>query len=329
MVFVTRRFGRGIAATLFGDDMQQHGTKVIRVAQVAQDLDQLRHVMPIDRADIVEAEFLEQGAAGDDAARIFVGLLRRALQPVGQAPCHLGGKVTQAEELARGHQPRQVARHRADGGGDRHFVVVEDDDQPFRARSAMRGVVHRLIRHACGDGAIADHRDDVAFAIGRVVFGAQVVRHRHAQPGGNGGGGMRRAERVIFAFAAAGEARQAARLAQGADAVAPPGQDLVRIGLVADIPDHAVIGRVEHGMQRNRQFHNPKRRAKVPAGGRHRVDRLRPQFVRKRPELLHRKVAHVMRVTHTVKLRKTAQRRDRSPRVRPGVRLGARLGGDL
>ena len=48
---------------------------------------------------------------------------------------------------------------------------------------------------------------------------------------------MRGAERVVFALRALGEAGQAAALAQRADAVAAAGEDLVRIGLVADVPD--------------------------------------------------------------------------------------------
>ena len=51
---------------------------------------------------------------------------------------------------------------------------------------------------------------------------------------------MRRAERVVFALRAPGEAGQPAALAQRADAVAPAGEDLVRIGLVADVPDQPV-----------------------------------------------------------------------------------------
>jgi hypothetical protein len=50
------------------------------------------------------------------------------------------------------------------------------------------------------------------------------------------------AERVVFALRALGEAGQAAALAQRADAVAPSGQNLVRIGLVADVPDQPVVG---------------------------------------------------------------------------------------
>ena len=72
-----------------------------------------------------------------------------------------------------------------------------------------------------------------------LLLAGQVARHRHAEAGGDRGRAMRGAERVVLALAAPGEARQAAALAEGADAVAPAGQDLVRIGLVADIPDAA------------------------------------------------------------------------------------------
>ena len=65
---------------------------------------------------------------------------------------------------------------------------------------------------------------------------------------------MRRAEAVIFAFGALGETGQAAALPQGADPVAPAGEDLVGIGLMSYVPDQPVRGGIEHGMQRNRQF---------------------------------------------------------------------------
>ncbi len=45
-------------------------------------------------------------------------------------------------------------------------------------------------------------------------------------------------------------------LAQRADAVAPAGQNLVWIGLVADVPDQLVGRGIEYGVQRHRQFHH-------------------------------------------------------------------------
>ena len=90
---------------------------------------------------------------------------------------------------------------------------------------------------------------------------------------------MGRAERVVLALAALGEARQPAGLAQRADAVAPAGDDLVRIGLVADVPDQAVARRVEHPVQRDRQLDDAEAGAEMPAGDRDGVDRLPSQLV--------------------------------------------------
>ena len=65
---------------------------------------------------------------------------------------------------------------------------------------------------------------------------------------------MGRAEGVIFALGTLGEAREATRLTQGADAITTTGEDLMRIGLMANIPDQTIIGRVEDIMQSNRQL---------------------------------------------------------------------------
>ena len=53
---------------------------------------------------------------------------------------------------------------------------------------------------------------------------------------------MTRAESVIFAFRAFGEAGKTAARAQGANAVATTGQNLVRIGLMSDVPDDLSAG---------------------------------------------------------------------------------------
>jgi hypothetical protein len=134
-------------------------------------------------------------------------------------------------------------------------------------------IVHGLVGHAGAHGAIADHRDDVA------VPPVEVPRHGVTQAGRDRGRAVRRAEGVVFALAAAGEAGQTAALAQRADTVAPPGQDLVRIALVADIPDQLVARRIENVMQGDRQLDDPQARAQVAPGDRNRVDHLLAQFV--------------------------------------------------
>ena len=96
---------------------------------------------------------------------------------------------------------------------------------------------------------------------------------------------MRGAERIVFALGALGEAGQAAALTQRADAVAAAGQNFVRIGLVADVPDQPIVRRIEHVMQRNRQLDHAETGAEVTAGDRDSVDRLLPQLVGKLAQL--------------------------------------------
>jgi hypothetical protein len=110
------------------------------------------------------------------------------------------------------------------------------------------------------------HGDDVALAAG------EIARHRHAERRRNRRGRVRGPERVEFALGALGEAGQTVALAQGADAVAPAGDDLVRIGLVADVPDQAVLGGIEQVMQGDGQFHHAQSGAQMAAGDRHRID---------------------------------------------------------
>ena len=75
MIFVSRRFGRGVTFALLRDDMDQHGAFGI-VADIFEDGDKLVEIMAVDGADIIKAKFLEQGAAHRHAAREFFRLGR-------------------------------------------------------------------------------------------------------------------------------------------------------------------------------------------------------------------------------------------------------------
>ncbi len=66
---------------------------------------------------------------------------------------------------------------------------------------------------------------------------------------------MRGAEGVVFALAAARKTRDTVQLTQRVHPVAATGQNLVRIGLMPDIPYDAVVRRIEHVMQGDGQFH--------------------------------------------------------------------------
>ena len=287
---VVGALGRGVALALLGDDVDQHRLVGV-VADVLQHRDQGVEVVPVDGPDIVEAQLLEQSPAGDHAAGVFLGLARGLLQGPRQGAGHLLAQLAQRLVAAARDQAGHVGAHAADRRGDRHVVVVEDDDQLL---GGLDGVVHRLVGHARAHRAVADHGDDL------VVVAALVAGGREAQRRRDRGGRVRRAERVVFAFRTLGEARQAAALAQGADALAPAGEDLVRIGLVADVPDDDVARRVEHVVQRHGQLDHAQARAQVAAGGRHHVDGLGPQLVGELAQLRRGEFARVGRRTDGV-----------------------------
>ncbi len=172
VIFVGGRFRRAVALALLGHDMNQDRAG-LHVADVLQHRQQMVEIVTVDRADIIEAELLEQRAAvHHEAAGIFLDAVGAVGEHLRQALVDLfGGLAQRAVGLAR-IQPRQIGRHRADRRRDRHVVVVENDDQP---RIHRAGIVHGLIGHAGGHRAVADHGDDVVLAAGKVA------RHRHAE----------------------------------------------------------------------------------------------------------------------------------------------------
>src|SRR5690606_14535443 len=114
-----------------------------------------------------------------------------------------------------------------------------------------------------------------------VAAARKITRHGHAETGGDGCGRMRRAERIVLALGTLGETRQPAFLSQCPDAISPAGQYLVRIGLVADIPDQPVVWRIENVMQRNGQFDHAEAGAEMPTRLRYRVNELCAKLARK------------------------------------------------
>ena len=202
VILVGGLFGRRVALALLRHDVDQDRA-LLGVAHVLQHGQQVIEIVAVDRADVIEAELLEHRAAGQEAARIFLDAQRLLLQALRQLVRELLADVAQRHVGAPGDQPREIARQRADRRRDRHVVVVEDHDQ---ARIHRAGIVHRLVGHAGRHRAVADHRDDV------VVAPVEVARHRHAEAGRDRGRGMRRAERVVFALGALGEAGEAAAL---------------------------------------------------------------------------------------------------------------------
>ena len=102
---------------------------------------------------------------------------------------------------------------------------------------------------------------------------------------------MTDAEGVVGALDAPREARDAVLHAQPRHAFAAPGQHLVGVALVADVPDQAVVGRIEDVVQGHREFHRAEVRRQMAAGARHRSDEESAQLVDQRRQLLAAQLA--------------------------------------
>ena len=124
---------------------------------------------------------------------------------------------------------------------------------------------------------------------------------------------MRRAEWVVWAFRPLGEPRKPVLLAQRADTVPPPGENLVRIALVRHVPDQLVLGRIEDSVQRDRQLDHTQTRPKVAPGFRNGRDGFRAQFVCQCLQLGIAQPLHVGRHVHTVQNRRIGSFTQRGP----------------
>ena len=255
MILVVGVFSGGIALALLRHHMHQNRT-VLEFFGIFQDLDQIVHVVAVDWANIVKAQFFEKRAARDHAAGKFFGLAGGFLQGLWQGPGHGLAQLAQGLIAAARDKPGHIGAHAADRGRNRHVIVIEDDNQLF---GGLRGIIHGLIGHARAHRAVADHGNDLVVLAALVARGAKPKRCRDR------GGGMGRPKRIVWAFRPLGKARQAAALAQGVHPVAATGQDLVRIGLMANIPDQYVLGRLKHMVQGHRQLDHAKARAKMAA----------------------------------------------------------------
>jgi hypothetical protein len=306
VVLVLRALRVGVAAALLGDDVDQHRAHGTRRLDFLQNSHQVLQVVAVHGADVVQTELLEQrrAAAGDHAARVLVNLRRHLLHRhrhrLGDG---LGALAKLSQRLGRlqareraGQRAHRILVQRVVLRGERHLLVVVQDDDHVGVQVA--GVVHRLVRHAAGDGAVADDGDDV------VAAALHVPRHGHAEPGGDGRRRVPGAEAVVRRLAPFGERREPVRLAHGGHPVPAAGEHLVRVRLVPDVPDDAVLGLVEHVVQRDGELDDPERRPEVAPGLRDVVDEIRAELLRDLLELVHVHALEVRGDVHRVQQRR-------------------------
>ena len=274
-----------VALAFFRDHVQELWARALveQLDDVFQRGDEGFEVVPVDRADVIETEFLEQGGGHHHAFGVLfkaLGQLKQWRRVFEHLFAHAFGRGVEAPA----HELRQVAVERAHGRGDRHVVVVEHDQQtPLRHTRVVQG----FKGHASGHGAVANdgHR--------RALLALDVRSQCHAQGRGNAGGGVGGAEGVELALDTARKAADAAVLAQTTHAVAATGEDFVRVGLVAHVPHQSVVRRVEHTVQRDGEFHRAQVGAQMAAGLGHAVQDVFTQLIGDLLELVARQAAQV------------------------------------
>ena len=124
----------------------------------------------------------------------------------------------------------------------------------------MADVVERLEREPGHQRRVADDdRDPLAGAL-------DVPRGREALGDGQARAGVAAVEHVVLALRAPREAADAVDLAERAEPVHAAGEELVRVGLVAGVPDDPVPRRVQKAVERDRDLDDAEARAEVAAG---------------------------------------------------------------
>src|SRR5688572_25788277 len=104
---------------------------------------------------------------------------------------------------------------------------------------------------------------------------------------------MAGSEGIVLALIPAQEARHAALLAEGWEAVLAAGEHLVRIGLMPDVPDNLVLRGVEDVVQRDRELDGAQAGTEVSTGPGDRVDQRGPDLHRQLLKLTVRELFQV------------------------------------
>ena len=248
---------RGLkAAALLREHVQQDG--VVEGLEKLEGLDQQRNVVAVDGAEVFQAELLKQDGGPEHALGGFFGAAHHFDGGLAaEALDEMRGAVVQVLVVLVGHDAVEVAGHGAHVAVDGPLVVVEHNDH---APGLLGDVVHRFKGDAVGEGGVAGDGDHVFVAAG------QVAGHGHAQRGGERGACVAGAVAIVLAFGAQHEAVEAAGLADGLKPVAAAGENLVDVGLVADVEEDLVFGRVEDGMQGQRELDHAEIGAEMAAG---------------------------------------------------------------
>ena len=249
-------FGGGESFPLDGSEVEQ--ARPFHVFDVGEHSDNAVDVVAVERPEIAYVQPLEQVLfvnperfeAVGEAQHGAAAAVADEAQPLERAV----GFVAQGVIGFRRRQVGQIGIQRACRTVDRHVVVVEDDEQ---VGVGVGGIVQSLPGQPSGYRGVADDGDDIA------VGACQRRGHAHSQGGRYAVRGVAGRERVVFAFLRVRKAAEPVEAAQGVEGVAPAREQLVAVGLMAHVPYDAVVGGIEHIVERHRYLDGSHRRGEM------------------------------------------------------------------
>ncbi len=276
----------GIALALGRESVDEDG--LLRLLGEFEVVLQLLVVVPVDRADVAHAEFLEE-RGGDEKVLGFLFPLRAEMDE-GFAARNLLQKglevVVQTGVDRVGDKLVEVAGDGPDVAGDRPLVVVEDNDETPGGGSH---VVERLHGDPAGEGGVAADRHNMLFPA------TTVARYRHAQRRRERGAGMSGAKGVVRALTAGQETTRAPAAPQLFKKIAgATRQQLVRVALMGHVENHFVAGRFKRPVQGQRQFDHTEVGSDVPPVCRGHPQKNRAELLRQFREPLTRQTLQVV-----------------------------------
>ena len=278
-------FGRGVAPTLLGQHVDHD--RSVELGRVGQGVLDLGDVVAVERAQVVDAERLEERRRFEHVAQRGLGGADAPLDQLAH-PRQAFGQVLEVALSAHvgrvGTDPDEALRQAPDRGGVGPPVVVEHHGH---RQAAVTEVVETLEGHAAGHRAITDHRHDPPAVAGSGPCRGQAVGVRqHGRRVGV-------LDPVVGRFISGRIARHLSGLAQSVELGDPSGQEFVDVGLVPGVEEDGVPWAIENPVESQGELHGAQVRTKVAAGAVHGVDDALAQFPGQGGEFLGIEVAEV------------------------------------
>ena len=255
--------GGRITLALYGGDMEHD--RAMAGGRGAQGIAQCWDVVTVDGPDVAQPEVLEnagtiaQKDGLDDGFETAVkGFETIQPQPVAGG---LGG-CADAVVTEAGEAPGEKPCKGADIARDAHPIVIDDQDETV---GGVPDGVEGLQGDAVGQRSIADDSDDILLAATGITGRGETKR------GGKRNARVAADRRIIRRFTGEWEPAHAAESPQRLHPDIASGEHLPGVGLMADIPNQFVLGKIKDAAERQRQLHHPQAGRQMAAGlGHHR-----------------------------------------------------------